>query len=638
MALSAEQRSSLWDNTGRPVDGLQFLSARPGTGKTTTVTEYCLDLAADWHVRHQPWQGIAVLSYTNVAKEEIETRIRYIGAAHVLLRNPHFVGTLDAFVNQQIFLPHGARPMGYTNGRPLLVGEPYHQWKPAWSLHNSSPNGAYKPVFFDCYTLDRDDQPMRIDSTPRTIRPGTALVAPAVSNANAEKITAMKRHVWNHGMALQADANYLAYQTIRSSPSLTAALACRFPVLVVDEAQDMTEIQHAIIDALVAAGLRHVVLVGDENQAIYEWNTARPDLFTARATSKEWRRSALRESYRCSPAICDTLTTMAADGTTLTPAVAGKNTTYRATVDVRAYELNAERAAVRDAIDSIADALAGVAPHNGNDAGIKTLAVISRSSDDARRLQAQYTGVAVDGTHRIVWDSPLTREFLKAIHHVGRCEMDRAVHAYEQLLTRAGGHSATADMRMAIMREASIAAVDTVGYRVLLFADLCCIAAAIPDGQPLRISDCAGFGYLQLAALRPSQRGEIRRDCESFADPSKASQDRLLQNLFAARDDRTWLTHPTHPDIRLLFATTHAVKGETYDAVVFHTKHRVYPCGCPQSAGTWNNVLQHSILECETKRIAYVACSRAAQALSILTPAASLSAWQALATLSTRSG
>jgi hypothetical protein len=73
------------------------------------------------------------------------------------------------------------------------------------------------------------------------------------------------------------------------------------------------------------------------------------------------------------------------------------------------------------------------------------------------------------------------------------------------------------------------------------------------------------------------------------------------------------------------------VKGETYDAVVFHTKHRVYACGCPQSAGTWKAVLTHSMLHCETKRIAYVACSRAAQSLLILTPAESLAAWQALA-------
>lgn len=631
MALSPEQRAALWDDTGTPVQRLQLLSARPGTGKTTTIADYCLDLAADWNSRREPWQGIAVLSYTNVAKDEIEARVRRVGAAHLLLRSPHFVGTLDAFINQHIFLPHGAKSMGYTGGRPDLVGEPYRQWKTPWALHKSSPEDAYKPVFFDCYTLGKDGQPLSIDNTPRIVGQGTARVAPTASHGNVGKITALKRHVWAYGMALQADANYLAYKTIRSSRSLAKALVSRFPVLVVDEAQDMTEVQHAIIDALVAAGLHHVVLVGDENQAIYEWNTARPDLFTARATADGWKTSVLKESYRCSPAICATLTAMANDGVTLVPATEAKNADYPLPVDVRVFDANTQAVAIREAIDSIAGAIANVAPHDGNEARIKTLAVVSRSGEDAGRLQAQYTSTAIDGAHRTIWDSALTREFLKTIHHLSNHRINQAVHAYEQLLTRAGNHSTMAEMRTTVMREASISQIDRVGYRFLLFADLTRIADVIPNGGYLRISDCADFGDLPLATLRPNHRAEIRRDCANFAETAKVSRDRSLPALFAARDERTWVTHASHPKVRIVFATAHAVKGETYDAVVLYTKHRVYACGCPQSAGTWKAVLQHSMLECETKRIAYVACSRAAQELIILTPVGSLAAWQQLA-------
>ena len=116
MALTQDQRNSLWDNSGQPVRGLRLLSARPGTGKTTTLTEYCIDVAKLWRSKYQPWQGMAIVSYTNVAKDELEFKIRHLGKANILLKSPNFVGTLDAFVNQQLFLPYGAPIMKCTIG------------------------------------------------------------------------------------------------------------------------------------------------------------------------------------------------------------------------------------------------------------------------------------------------------------------------------------------------------------------------------------------------------------------------------------------------------------------------------------------------------------------------------------------
>jgi DNA helicase II / ATP-dependent DNA helicase PcrA len=202
-------------------------------------------MAAIWRRRHEPWQGVAVLSCTNVAKDEVEAGLRRGSAACTLLQHPHFVGTL-AFVNQYLFLPHSAATMGFSGARPTLVGEPSHQWRAPWSLHSASPEGAYKPMFFDCYTIDRDGRPLRVDATPRSMGSASPVAAQQVSPSNLKKITTMKQFVWGQGMALQADANYLAYQTLLSRPELAAALA-------------------------------HVVLVGDENQANYEWNTANPD-------------------------------------------------------------------------------------------------------------------------------------------------------------------------------------------------------------------------------------------------------------------------------------------------------------------------------------------------------------------------
>ena len=284
MPLKQDQRGALWEKNGQPIRGHYLLSARPGTGKTTTLTEYCLDIATDWRSRYQSWQGMAVLSYTNVAKDELELQIRRLGKANTLLSSPHFVGTLDAFINQMLFLPFGAHIMQYTGARPALVGEPHRQWKSSWQLYRTRPDGAYSPQFFDCYSIGLNGIPFLVDNMPRQIKADVWARAKQVARSNADNILSMKKHVWRNGMALQSDAAYIAYQALLASAELTKALVGRFPVLVVDEAQDMTEIQHALIDHLIAAGHKHMILVGDENQAIYEWNTARPQLFVAKST------------------------------------------------------------------------------------------------------------------------------------------------------------------------------------------------------------------------------------------------------------------------------------------------------------------------------------------------------------------
>jgi ATP-dependent exoDNAse (exonuclease V) beta subunit len=65
------------------------------------------------------------------------------------------------------------------------------------------------------------------------------------------------------------------------------------------------------------------------------------------------------------------------------------------------------------------------------------------------------------------------------------------------------------------------------------------------------------------------------------------------------------------------------------DGVIFYAKKRVFACGCPQSAATWQKILEHNLVECETKRIAYVALSRAAQSLTIVAPNALTQTWEA---------
>jgi len=86
------------------------VQACPGSGKTTLLVAKLAILGARWpHAR----RGICVLSHTNVARQEIESKLAGTAVGHRLLAYPHFVGTIHGFVNAFLALP-------------LLRSEGYH--------------------------------------------------------------------------------------------------------------------------------------------------------------------------------------------------------------------------------------------------------------------------------------------------------------------------------------------------------------------------------------------------------------------------------------------------------------------------------------------------------------------------------
>lgn len=72
------------------------------------------------------------------------------------------------------------------------------------------------------------------------------------------------------------DQMLYAYNILRKDPGVLAYFQNRYPYICVDEAQDTSKIQHAII-ALLAAGTGNLFMVGDEDQSIYEFRAAYPE-------------------------------------------------------------------------------------------------------------------------------------------------------------------------------------------------------------------------------------------------------------------------------------------------------------------------------------------------------------------------
>lgn len=72
------------------------------------------------------------------------------------------------------------------------------------------------------------------------------------------------------------DQMLYAYNILRKDLGVLAYFQNRYPYICVDEAQDTSKIQHAII-ALLVAGTGNLFMVGDEDQSIYGFRAAYPE-------------------------------------------------------------------------------------------------------------------------------------------------------------------------------------------------------------------------------------------------------------------------------------------------------------------------------------------------------------------------
>ncbi len=306
--LSEKQRNIVDCEDNRIV-----VKACPGSGKTFSVTARLAKLIKNNSLdRHQ---GIATLSFTNTACEEIRKSIKdNFGIEDVSY--PHYIGTLDSFINNYIFLPYGHLFMKCTS-RPEIVGTEYNKWynydhtKTRSVKRKGHDIVVYRDpnYYFDKVSFSINNTLLRLMSYQSYHFGKADWEDPYLKGSKKLKkiisdLFEMKYAHFNEGRATQSDANYIALQVLAKYPSIAKNIANRFPTLIIDEAQDTTTIQMAIIDSLDNAGMKSMMLIGDPDQAIFEWNTADPSLFLHKCHSGNWTRLELFENRRSSDNIC----------------------------------------------------------------------------------------------------------------------------------------------------------------------------------------------------------------------------------------------------------------------------------------------------------------------------------------------
>ena len=258
--------------------GLFVVKAAPGSGKTFTIAKKAIDLIETWDCHG----GLALLSFTNIAVDEMKETFKLFDSSFEI-QHPHFIGTLDSFINNYIFLPFGHLEMK-CDCRPKLVGKPFNNWVAPF----------YARQQFTEITRNLDGEWVKV--------PGSKLEQNWKSKP---QLIIDKKRLIRQGYANRADAHYYALKVLENHENILNLLIKRFPYIILDEAQDTSDIQMQILNKLTENGLKNLILVGDPEQAIYEWNDANPMLFENKY--QEWKSNSieLNENFRCSSSICE---------------------------------------------------------------------------------------------------------------------------------------------------------------------------------------------------------------------------------------------------------------------------------------------------------------------------------------------
>lgn len=255
--------------------------AGPGSGKTKTLT---IKLARMLAEDIQEPRGVACITYNNECAMELEERLQALG---IEPSRRVFIGTVHSFSLTQVILPYAKaaqmglpddfkvatraeRALALERALDRTIGGP--QNPQAWDFRM----GTYRRSI-----LNRDSAEWR-ERDPQLAQ---------LVEAFEEELRALGRIDFD-------DMPLLAVRALRQHDWLQKALLAKFPILVVDEYQDLGRALHRMVMGLCFSTGMRLFAVGDVDQSIYGFNGADPELLQNLAQRDDVETVRLRLNYR----------------------------------------------------------------------------------------------------------------------------------------------------------------------------------------------------------------------------------------------------------------------------------------------------------------------------------------------------
>jgi len=575
-SLSDKQREIVFDKSGRFV-----VRACPGSGKTYSVAAR---LAHRITTGTRPRRGIAALSFTNAAWQEISRQLKETFGLSASCSYPHYLGTLDSFINKYIFLPFGHLVMKCSQ-RPVLIGEPHGSW-------NYCPFERCYEQYFDIVSFNVDDSLIYPKIQGVFFFRYTQIIKnDGTESQHAANLRDIKRKFWEEGFATQADANYFAVKILEKYPAIAKALVVRFPEMIIDEAQDTSEVQMKIVELFIENGLQEIAMIGDPDQAIFEWNNARPELFIKK--HKDWNDNSvdLDENRRSSQKICNftaKLTSMPH------PAVAVNDDVKDSllTPEIVSYDHD-DFSSVHCVIQSFVEKC------NNNNIPLlpKNIAVLVRSKNfiDIILGNPSDTQNTTSETPWVTGDS-ITKDIVKAKFLIDNASFKEGYKLLEKAIVKSEFN------KRQCLNDDIQARIDKLGF-IQHRKNIYEIVDLLPKTKEATINK-----WIDAARTALANVGLNLKIADNNATPIKD----ILQK-----------ERPINPSNQYRLGTVHSVKGETFDAVLLLLKKK--------GVGKHYKTLLQKYVKTdqnEELRIAYVAITRPRKLLMIAVPQDAESAWK----------
>lgn len=274
-----------------------FLEACAGSGKTEVVGMKTAYEISKWNSKNS---GIAVLTFTNEATDTIKERVGKFSGLTAL--HPHYIGTLTSFIHGFIAQSFGYKYFKHKDragdtsyrliDKNLAVFDSHWLKKyklPFMNLNSTKQDIYANQIYYDykindliIYHSENHKVPLKeyyefaeVQEFIGDYRKKKGKDYLLGFNYIKEEIIKVKHIFLGDGFANFEDVNNIAYMVLKKDTQMTSLIASRFPVILIDECQDLSWIEIKILDQLKACGaVLH--FIGDLNQSIYEFKNADP--------------------------------------------------------------------------------------------------------------------------------------------------------------------------------------------------------------------------------------------------------------------------------------------------------------------------------------------------------------------------
>lgn len=284
-----------------PIDQCIYLEACAGSGKTEVLGLKAAYEICRWSSRQT---GIAVLTFTNEATATIADRVSSFYGKPV--PSNHFIGTFSSFVHGHIAQRFGYKfydiPEDKADKSFRVIDSdisPYsNQWLENYELDFYLP----RQVIYASQLILRASSEKWYVKQKETTQLLTELYD-GNPRQLIKKANACKSRFLNDGFATFEDMNLIARKCLRDE-TICRYIARKFPVILVDECQDLSASELGILSLLISAGTV-VHYIGDLHQAIYSFKDACPEQYKAHIEAHRFETRRLRANFRSTQKIVD---------------------------------------------------------------------------------------------------------------------------------------------------------------------------------------------------------------------------------------------------------------------------------------------------------------------------------------------